>query len=238
MARRRSSKRFGPESRPSQLKRKESTRDQLKLVIIACEGKRTEPAYFRKLFDLLKKRRQLSKESCVIALHQHTDPPGVLEDLLKHQTKSGFTYKDYDLRWIVIDRDPEQTYGGGHQKVAFNEAIFRGHNNKPKVNVAWSNPSFEIWFLLHFEYRNTAIDRRDLNKRLDQLLGEPYSKSDSEIFNALEHRLPTAIKNAKKLEDDALKRGIEPAETNPGTTVHKLVKQLLVLSSINSDHPD
>lgn len=229
MARRNSAKRKGPESRRRHLKRQENTRNQLKLVIIACEGTKTEPAYFKKLFDQLKQKHRLSRESCVIALHRHTDPPGVLQDLLNYETPWGFTYKDYDQRWIVIDRDPERTNGGGHRKEAFNEVIARGTANKPKIDIAWSNPCFEIWFLLHYEYRNTAIDRDDVYQRMNRLLGKPYNKADGEIYTLLECRLPTAVKNATRLQEDASMRGVLPADTNPGTAVHTLVTQLLAM---------
>ncbi len=145
MARRKNAKRKRPESRQKYIKRQENTRNQLKLVIIACEGTKTEPAYFQKLFDQLKQKHRLSRESCVIALHRHTDPPGVLQDLL------------------------------------------------------------------------------------NRLLGKPYNKADGEIYTLLECRMPTAVKNATRLQEDASTRGVLPADTNPGTAVHTLVAQLLAI---------
>jgi hypothetical protein len=141
-------------------KRKESIRDQRLFIIIACEGEKTEFLYFRAFFSALQKDEKISSASCVITPHNHTDPYGVLKDLIDYKdTSTGKTYKDFDHRWIVIDRDAERTNGGGHTLENFNNALSRAKANKPEIKVAYSNPSFELWILLHYEYRVTSVDR-------------------------------------------------------------------------------
>lgn len=223
MARRKDIDRNGRRPRQGYLRRQENTRNQRKLAIVACEGTETEPNYLNHLFDALKRDQLLSRESCVIADHRHTDPLGVLNDLLSHETPLGLTHKDYEHAWIVIDRDPERTNGGGHTRQSFNAALEKAKRVKPAVTVAWSNPCFEIWFLLHYEYRNTAIDRDELYGLITNRLGRKYEKSDKEIYTLLEGRLETAIRNANNLQKQAFDRGLAPADTNPGTTVHDLI---------------
>ncbi|NLT51828.1 MAG: RloB domain-containing protein, partial [Ignavibacteria bacterium] len=94
------------------------------------------------------------------------------------------------------------------------------------VDVAWSNPSFELWYLLHFEYRNTGIDRDEAKKRLNQLFGKEYQKNDKTLFSVLEPKVKDAIRNANRLLKEA---GKEPksAQMNPATNVVKLVEKLL-----------
>ena len=45
------------------------------------------------------------------------------------------------------------------------------------------------------------------------------------MFDVLEGRMQTAIANAERLE--GLNAGRAPADSNPGTTVHLLVKELM-----------
>ena len=83
------------------LKRKGETRYPLKAYLIACEGICTEPNYINGLVHYEKANRKIANGTVVkIAKHQHSDPCGVLADLLDTPNKSS-----YDECWIVIDRD-------------------------------------------------------------------------------------------------------------------------------------
>jgi hypothetical protein len=93
------------------------------------------------------------------------------------------------------------------------------------VDVAWSNPSFEIWYLLHFQFRNTGIHRDDVVEKLGECLQRAYVKSDKSLFSSLFPKLNDAIRNANRL----LRRAEEeklPAQVNPATTVVVLVEKL------------
>ncbi|EDN68547.1 conserved hypothetical protein [Beggiatoa sp. PS] len=104
------------------LKRTEELKNKLVRIIIACEGTKTEPLYFQKFFDYLITEHNISAKSFVIAKHGHTDPKGVLKDL-KNYKDGKDTYKNFDYKWIIIDRDEERTNGGGHTLENYNEAI-------------------------------------------------------------------------------------------------------------------
>ena len=194
--------------------RTEASRDERETLVIACEDSVSAPLYFNAIFDDLKKNHKIAAASLVIANHNHTDPCGVLQDLLKHPN-----YQDFNHQWIVIDRDEERTHGGGHILENFNQAITRA--NGKNVRVAYSNPCFEIWYLLHSEYRNTAIDRDDLIGKLVRDI--QYKKNKLPVLN--QEQQNTAITNAKKLINSWQdSQGISrPATDNPSTTVHELV---------------
>jgi hypothetical protein len=210
----------------------ENKLNQQLLVILACEGEKTERYYFEALFEILKNSQTLSKLSCVFAPHQHTNPTGVLDDLIRFQDMIGHTYKDYEYRWIVIDRDEERCGGGGHTPQDFNNAIAKAMKNKPEVKVAWSNPSFEIWYLLHFHYHNTAIDRDSVNIKLSKALSISYEKNARTMFSRFNQKmLNNAVRNAKRLHDEAKSAGTSPEATNPGTTVYELVELLIKLQN-------
>ncbi|MGR9015162.1 MAG: RloB family protein [Gammaproteobacteria bacterium] len=197
--------------------RAQDTQSERETLVIACEDSVSAPLYFNAIFDDLKRNHAIAASSLVIAKHKHTDPDGVLDDLLDH-----LNYQDFDHQWIVIDRDEERTNGGGHTLESFNQAIARA--NDKKIKVAYSNPCLEIWYLLHFEFRNTAIDRDELVKQLEHQY--QYKKNELFILNQDQQRI--AIKNASNLIQSWVdtQGSTKPATDNPSTTVHDLVTLL------------
>ena len=104
----------------------------------------------------------------------------------------------------------------------FQEAIDLA--NKSKIKCAYSIDSFELWFLLHFEYYDMALSREQYTDKLAEALGRPYRKNDDKMFDTLSDRLEVAIKNAKKLY--AAQSKLPLARQNPVTTVFRLVEIL------------
>ncbi|MGM9792389.1 MAG: RloB family protein [Candidatus Cryptobacteroides sp.] len=94
-------------------------------------------------------------------------------------------------------------------------------------NVAYSNQSFELWFILHFNLLVNPIERSKYVKQLSKYLGIPYTKQSGfakrmyEMLKPLENK---AIENAHILIDRHIE--LKPSEANPSTTVHKLVCSL------------
>src|SRR3990172_166191 len=124
-------------------------------LLIVCEGEKTEPVYFshwrRRLMQVVTIRIVGGKES-------GTNPKNIVEfaRALKH---------DYDYVWCVFDRDE-------HEKIpaAFDQAIANG------FNVAFSNPCFELWFLIHFQDQTAHIERRSVCRKLSSHI-RGYEKS-------------------------------------------------------------
>ena len=168
--------------------RKKGVKKELDRVIIACEGTVTEKQYFQSIFDDLVANNNIAKTSLVIAKHSHTDPKGVLADLEKALEKDS----EFEHKWIVIDRDEVKPNGGGHDIENFNGAISSAEAKG--IDVAYSNPSFEIWYLLHFEYRNTALSRDEVIKELKKYVD--YKKNSKTIYVELDLK-ENAIDNAK-----------------------------------------
>jgi len=207
-------------------------------IIIACEDTVSAPTYFKMIVDDLIRKKIITQDSFVIAKHHHTNPIGVLNDLKSHQDINGKTYKSFDNKWIVIDRDIERVNGGGHKAEDFNNAVNNALSKRSdlNVNVAYANDSFELWYLLHFEYRNTAILRDEILsqviKRLKESDSHKFSKLTKDnikqenytklIFETLKPLQDDAIKNAKKLLE-SYEEDHNPESDNPSTTIHDLV---------------
>jgi hypothetical protein len=95
---------------------------------------------------------------------------------------------------------------------------------KGGIEVAYSNASFELWYILHFEFLNTGISQSDYEKKLTQNLGHKYQKNSDTIYDEILEFQPTAIRNAERLL--AQYSPINPEQNNPSTTVHLLVSEL------------
>jgi len=219
-------------------KREVETKNKVSDILIACEDSVSSPTYFKKIVQNLIDEKIITQDSFVIAKHKHTNPTGVLTDLTNYkENKFGKTYEEFENKWIVIDRDNERVNGGGHTAKDFNEAITK--SKSLDVNVAYANDSFELWYLLHFDYRETGILRDEILEEVikklkaknpkefailtkDNIKEEELSKK---IFHELLSEQNKAIKFSKKL---LTFHGSDhnPEKDNPSTTIHELVELL------------
>ena len=122
----------------------------------------------------------------------------------------------------MLDRDNDK-------KSQFVQAIEQAQNSEYSIDVAYSNHSFELWLLLHFNYVDTAQMQADLEKKLSKCLGvKKYDKTDPNIYRQITDGggdLKQAINHSKRLLSE--KTGINPADANPSTKVHLLILELL-----------
>lgn len=210
-------------------KRKPESKDGLKILLIACEGECTEPNYLSGLVIHQKQIKNIAAGTEVIfARHTHSDPRGVLQDLLDTPNLN-----QYDEFWIVIDRDPVELKGkgfGGHSDDNFATAIKEAADKN--VKVACSNPCFELWIVLHFEYRDTACTRDDIQKKalekINSLLDSKHKlsnvdqmKSIENIYSLLQDKVFTAKKNAEKLKEN------DENYLNPSSGMFRLLSSLI-----------
>jgi hypothetical protein len=170
--------------------------------LIVCEGAKTEPLYF--------------EQFRVPGLVVDVEGTGMNTLRLVEEAMRLRTEDDYDQVWCVFDKDE---FPIDH----FENAIQRAGNNG--IRVAYCNQAFELWYLLHFEYLQTAIDRKSYMKKLDEYLGFEYKKNDPRIYHVLRCKIDIAIRNAKHLMKEY--RFSHPGKDDPSTTVHKLVIALL-----------
>lgn len=169
-----------------------------------CEGEKTEPNYFRSF--------RVPKNVVEINVQGFGKNPSQLVKKAKELQDQG----DYDQVWCVFDRDdwiPED----------FNNAIH--HAQSQGFKVAYSNEAFELWYVLHFEFLNAGIPRRDYRKKLDFLLQQKYQKNSDTIYDELWAKQPIAIKHATNLLEQYSNHQM-PGTNNPSTTVHLLVQEL------------
>ena len=126
----------------------------------------------------------------------------------------------FDSCWLVFDKDDFRD---------FNQAIREATDAGFKV--AWSNESFELWYLLHFRYQNTALSRTMCINALEREIRKhdrnfKYNKGSSNMYTVLSQHgdQDQAIKHARKLRGNYTDNNY--AKHNPCTRVDELVKVL------------
>jgi len=193
--------------------------NQKPTILIVCEGKNTEPSYFRQFrlstatikpvgegyntLSLVNRAVQLSKE------------------------------KEYEQVWCVFDKDD-------FDKDDFNNAILIAESNK--FGVAYSNQAFEYWLILHFDdHQGGGMDRKDYNSKINSLL-KPFNLNydgnkskiiSEEIFELLDGYDDKTGKERKLLAIERAIRNynqfdkINPSVEESSTTVFRLVEELI-----------
>ena len=97
------------------------------------------------------------------------------------------------------------------------------------IQIAFSNPSFEVWFLLHFSNQSTFVENCDAAIKLLKKKGrlEQYEKN-KDVYEQLKPFQEVAIVRAKKRVPVLKTEHTEiiSRESNPVTTVAELVQYL------------
>ncbi|MCK9217689.1 MAG: RloB family protein [Firmicutes bacterium] len=197
--------------------------------LIVCEGGKTEPNYF----EGIKRKIELKYKDYINVITRRLEIEIVgtgrnTEDLVKYAIKErSLSEIPYGHTWVIFDKD-------SFSEKQFNNAIREAIDND--INVGWSNESIELWFLLHFEFLNTGISRQQYIKKLSNYFTKfdinkgKYEKNMDNIFEVLMAKgdVQSAIKWSEKLiELHKCENRLTESAMNPGTTVYKLVSELM-----------
>lgn len=203
---------------PGKKQKKEKRLPEPSSYLIASEGKRTEVLYFDGFKDEINQRFKnsvISYEIETLGLGKET--LRVIEDIYEYSRGLPILYENI---WAVFDKDDFPLDN-------FDNAIHKAEDLG--IKVAWSNECFELWYLLHFSYSQAALHRDDITEKLDKefkKLGyKKYDKTSPENYSILKPKINTALKNAKKLDEEA-DCSKPPSKRNPNTMVYKLVSEL------------
>ena len=121
--------------------------------LIVCEGKKTEPNYFKGLKRKINERFGHKVDVKIPDI----DVKGTgmnTTSLVKYTQKTvNHANRVYGQVWVVFDKDD------------YNDEQFDSAIDNCNYNVAWSNPNFELWLLAHFK----KIDRYVSKERFRRL---------------------------------------------------------------------
>jgi hypothetical protein len=196
------------------LRRRRSFREPRARFLIVCEGKVTEPAYFT---DIRRTERGIIQLEIV---HGGT-PKSVVEravEMKKESEREARRRKDENLRfdsvWYVFDVDE-------HPFVPESKQQAKAH----AINLAVSNPCFELWFLLHFQDQTAHIERQTVQRLCREHMPDYQKTPPCDVLRPLQNG---AIQRAIRLGTWQESRG--NAGGNPSTGVYSLVQQIQAAS--------
>lgn len=192
-------------------------KQERKYFLIVSEGERTEPIYFEFL------SRQLPK-NLLRTIEVHGEGDNTINVVrkaveIRDERIANHHLPDYDEVWAVFDKDdfPAERFNAAIE-LARNSGIESGH----------SNQSFELWYVLHFQFLQNALHRDDYIKILTRVLKFKYAKNTPKIIEKIARtgNEEQAILWAEELE--RTHAGVSPAAACPYTRVYELVKRLRV----------
>ena len=198
--------------------REEGTRGKIVRFLIVCEGEKTEPNYFKAFTERWSEVKEVNVKGCGCSTCQLINEAKKIQEKLEHERQVSF-----DRVWLVFDKDEFKD---------FNKAIEDA--KKEGMNCAWSNQAFELWYVLHFQYLVTGVDRKQYIEMIEDKVRKAskskkfkYKKNDEGFYQILQKHgdEEQAIKRAQRL------RGIRGEEKNyaahnPRTEVDLLVDEL------------
>ncbi|KFX54716.1 RloB domain-containing protein [Clostridium botulinum] len=238
-------------------RRAEKSREQLRkrkkanpTIVIICEGKDTETMYFDNFNSKYTKVdvRIADKNSKGKNKGKATDPENLVRKAIEISKKDyDINEKDGDRVWCVFDVDINYNNNNATQSKIDEIQKAKVLSNKNKIRLGISNPCFELWYLLHFEYTTANLKNYDdVKKRLDKHISN-YNKSKN-VYDELKDKLTIAISNSKKLkkhheslnkilpnaESEYLKINAEGfVKSNPYSNIYDLVEYMEILELKN-----
>jgi hypothetical protein len=198
------------------LVRRSSFREPRKRILILCEGIVTEPEYFD---DFRREERNALVD--VIIDDEGGSPKTLVERAAarkKEAEKKAKRFADDNLRydevWCVYDVDQHPKLSDANQQARDNG-----------IELAVSNPCFELWLLLHFSDQNAHIER---NKLVPFLRRQIPGYQKRAPFDLLRKGYEGAVQRAKGLKKQCIANGTEGS--NPSTEVYRLTERIRALS--------
>jgi hypothetical protein len=195
------------------IRRRAPSRQPKQRILIVCEGRVTEPTYFRDL------RQEARNPRVELVIARETGVPlTVVEIAVRLRSDAASDARRqrddnllYDQVWAVFDVDE-------HSHLDRAKALARENG----IELAVSNPCFELWALLHFQEQRAYIERQPLRMLLQRHL-PGYDKVLA--FVRLHPAYSDAVRRAEDLNRDSERQN--ESGRNPTTGVYRLTTVIL-----------
>jgi RloB-like protein len=222
--------RKNPQKRPHELdrglleslRRPEPSREPRKAILIALEDRQSARLYFDGFRNELR-----GYWIVILAPWKGSDPKSVVEAAKEaRDARRAQAARDeadpFDEVWVVFDTEGPQD---DHRQRAARGAIDQARSLK--FLTAVSNPSFEYWLLLHFEWCvRTLADGAAVCHLLERHI--PGYDKGMDCYAITRSHVPTAIKHAKRVFAERHQGSSHhPCDCHACTEVHRLIESLL-----------
>lgn len=208
---------------PRPLKRTVGVRAPRKTLALFCEGQRTEPEYLQALRREPDVRDVAAVDLRIETLGTGNVPLTLVRMAVETRERAEREEAEIDEFWCVFDVEWPKNHP------ALKEAIELARRHG--IELAISNPCFELWLVLHFEACGTWLDndaarrrRRDHDNQAEKgLVGATYMP-----------RRAAAARHAAALDARHARNGTTFPHDNPSSGMHRLIAATTAPSSLKS----
>lgn len=192
------------------LARRAHLREPRRRILVLCEGQETEPGYLKAI------RSQFRHHLVEIVVEGYGEDPKALvqkavaakREAEREARRRDDAFLRYDQVWCVFDVDDHARLADAFQQA-------RAHG----IELAVSNPCFELWALLHFQDQTAFVGRAKVRSFLKKHLPD-YRKALP--FDQMRIGYEEAVRRAEHLDRRCEERGA-PGD-NPSTGVYRLTE--------------
>lgn len=189
-------------------------------TMIVSEGIKTEPLYLKGFVDKInEKYKHITKESHIQVYGTGRNTKGLIQFVDNKYFKGDWSH--FQKFWLVYDKDDFPLDNFDNTQFEAEARI------KPKISVAWSNESIELWFLLHFQDYFSNNGREQYIEKLNEYFD--YSKSRDDLYDVITAK--GSLEDAKRRARKMYKEFQEAGETSmssmvPATRMFELIEEL------------
>ena len=199
--------------RRGDLERRPAFRDPLPNILVVCEGEVTEPGYLR-AFAADQKNGLVDVEPIGLK----GNPKGLVDEAIRRKIQAAGTSAggessgtEHDAVWCLFDVDSRPK----ERRVPEARQAARSGG----ISLGISNPSFELWALLHFQ----EYDRPSTQREVHGALKRHLPSSDKRLpYDSLAPKYDDAVRHTKSALRNRRDEGTP--DGNPSTTVHLLME--------------
>lgn len=200
----------------AKLDRHVGTKTPKKRIVVVCEGEKTEPMYLK----LVNACSEGALVELVVVDEPASSPKQLVERACSEKKSAARKAKrtkdpnsEIDEIWCAFDVDEHPLIKEASQQASDNG-----------VHLAISNPSIEVWFLLHFIDQRGYIDRHEALKQLKTHI-KGYDKRVTTLDD-LKDLFDDARERAQMLDTKHAKDQTDFPNNNPSSDMWKLVESM------------
>jgi RloB-like protein len=196
-------------TRAKDLKRRVANRVELKTIVVYCEGEASEPDYINGL-----KRLPHVRKNASITIEIDTRS-GVPLTLAERAVDRKLNDDEVDEIWCVFDVEAPRN----HPNLAKAVQLAADYD----INLAISNPCFELWLILHFEDQTAFMTTSAAERRSRQIDGRKGKRIDAGLYlDSRRAAAQRALSLMKRHEAD----GTVFPEDNPSSSMYALLASI------------
>jgi hypothetical protein len=199
------------------LRRRVAIRLPRRTFLIFCEGERTEPEYFKALKLLPSVRDVAAVDLRVQTRDGGSVPRSLVSMAVSARRKAIDEEAEIDEFWCIFDVEWPRNHPG------LTEAVEEAARNE--IQVAISNPCFELWLILHFRDYNAWLDNRTASRIRHGLDGSSGKGLDAPRYMPL---IFDAAQRAALLDDRHERNHTYFPDDNPSSGMHQLLRAIRI----------